>query len=115
VEVLNYLKRTLGIILRHIEESGVAVAPFNEHTFKPELEVTDVQTGVDIGGLIYSIKADKDYAPAKMNMDRPITSSEYTVVWPGTIKVVMRKADRLYLQAPLGQTSKVSIEALRVA
>jgi hypothetical protein len=81
--------------------------------FKPELEVTDAGTELPISAFIYSIKASSGYAPCKFNIDRPITSDEYSVVFPGVVKYIGRKASRIYLQAPLGQVSRVTIEALK--
>jgi len=114
VEIVNILKKNLGIIIKRLEESGIlTVESASDHTFLPPIEVTDAGTEIDIEGILYYIKVDPSSAPVKFNIDRPITSSEYSIVWPGVNKAISRKASKLYLKAPLGSTSIVTIEALR--
>jgi hypothetical protein len=116
VEILNYLKKNLGIIIKRLEESGVLTLPAaNDHEFIPEVEVTDAGVEVPVEGFLYSVRADPSYAPVKLNLDRPVTDTEYTVVFPGVIKVISRIAHRVYLKAPEGQVARARIEALRAA
>jgi hypothetical protein len=114
VEVLNFLKKQLGIITKRLEETGVvATVTAKDHVFIPDIEVSDEGVGLPIEGFLYSIKAHPDYAPVKFNIDRPVTSTEYSVVYPGVIKVISRLAGEVYLKAPIGQVSHVTIEALK--
>lgn len=40
VEILNFLKKSLGIIIKRLEETGVVSLPsFLDHSFIPELTV----------------------------------------------------------------------------
>lgn len=113
VEVLNYLKKSLGIIIKRLEETGVFTIPSaHDHTFIPEITVDDIGTKLDVNGFVYSIKAYD--APVKVNFDRPV-SNEFTVVFPGTVKLIYRYANSVYLKAPMGQTSRVTLEVLRGA
>jgi hypothetical protein len=115
VEILNYLKRNLGIIIKRLEESGVlSIVTARDHVFMPEVVVSDEGLELPIEGFLYSIKVDPSHAPVKLNIDRPITSTEYSVVYPGVIKVISRFASKIYLQAPMGQISRVTVEALRM-
>ena len=115
VEILNFLKRNLGIIIKRLEETGVlATVTARDHTFKPEVEVTEEGAQLPIEGFVYSIKAHPGYAPVKFNLDRPVTATEYSVVYPGVVKIISRCASKIYLQAPMGQVSRVTIEALRI-
>ncbi|NHV97342.1 MAG: hypothetical protein HA494_06095 [Thaumarchaeota archaeon] len=45
------------------------------------------------GGFLILIKVPPDGRPVKANFDRPITAEEYTVVYPGVVKVVGRMTD----------------------
>lgn len=114
VEILNFLKRNIGIIIKRLEETGVIVLPAaSDHTFYPELEVDENGRAVPVNAFLSSIEVDKDSQPVKVNFDRPVTDYEYTIVWPGTIKKVARFTSTLYLKAPKGHTSKVRLEVLR--
>jgi len=115
VEILHYLKKNLGIIIKRLEETGVlSIVTARDHVFRPEVEVTDEGVELPIEGFVYSIKVNPNYAPVKLNLDRPVTSTEYSVVYPGVIKVISRFASTIYLQAPMGQVSRVTVEALRM-
>ena len=116
VELLALLKKQLGIITKRLEETGVLAIPAaGDHTFIPEVEVTDAGVELPVDGFLYSIRADPNYAPVKFNLDRPVTASEYSVAFPGAIKVVSRIASKIHLKAPDGQTARVRVEALRAA
>jgi hypothetical protein len=113
VEILNFLKKSLGIIIKRLEESGVVSLPsFLDHSFIPELTVDDVGVQLNLSGMVYKLKVIGDY-PVYLNIDRPITSSEHTVIFPGSYKIIPRSASTIYLKAPSGFTTKVSIEVLR--
>jgi hypothetical protein len=112
VELLNFLKKSLGIIIKRLEEEGVLANPsFKDHSFIPELEVTDAGIDLAIPGLVYKIKVVGDY-PVYINIDRPI-SGEYKVVYPGSYYVIPRTGVKVYLKAPSGFKTRVAIEALR--
>jgi hypothetical protein len=112
VELFNYLKKSLGIVIKRLEESGVLTLPtFLDHKFMPELEVSDTQIELPVSGLLYKVKV-VDGAPVYLNIDRPITD-EYTVVFPGTYVLIPRSAHKIYIKAPEGFKSKVRIEVLR--
>lgn len=121
VEVLNALKRILGRLPktefsaydRPLDRAmNLLAAP--EHEFKPDIIVTDEGIELPIAGFLYSIRADPEHAPVKVNFDRPV-DKEYTVVFPGTIKQIGRLASKVYLKAPVGQKSLVRLEVLKLA
>lgn len=115
VEILNYLKKNLGIIIKRLEESGVIVMPTStDHLFIPEIDVDDTGVSLNVRGFIHYIKVHPGYQPVKFNLDRPITDTEYSVVHPGVTKIISRISDKIYLKAPTGQRSKVTIEVLRL-
>ncbi|MEM1672371.1 MAG: hypothetical protein QXT86_10015, partial [Archaeoglobaceae archaeon] len=94
VEILNYLKKSLGIIIKRLEESGVVSMPTaRDHLFVPEIDVDDRGTSISVGGFVHYIKVHPGYSPVKFNLDRPVTDTEYSVVHPGVVKVVSRIAD----------------------
>ena len=112
VEVLNFLKKSLGIIIKRLEEEGVLTSTsYTDHSFIPELEVTDAGIDLAIPGLVYKIKVVGDY-PVYLNIDRPI-GEEYKVVYPGSYYVIPRIGAKVYLKAPSGFKTKVAVEALR--
>lgn len=111
VEILNFMKKSLGIIIKRLEEEGVLATPsYRDHTFIPEVEVSDEGVDLLISGLVYKVKVVGDY-PVYLNIDRPV-GREYTVVYPGSYYVVPRVGSKLYLKAPSGFRTKVRIEAL---
>jgi len=112
VEILNFLKKSLGIIIKRLEEEGVlASTTYTDHGFIPEIEVTDTELDIPISGAIYKIKVIGDY-PVYLNIDRPVTD-EYIVVYPGSYYVIPRAGAKLYLKAPQGFRTKVRVEVLR--
>jgi hypothetical protein len=112
-EVLNFLKRSLGIIIKRLEEEGILSSPsFKDHSFIPELEVTDAGVDLAIPGLVYKVKVVGDY-PVYLNIDRPISREEYKIVYPGSYYVIPRIGAKVYLKAPSGFKTKVAIETLR--
>jgi hypothetical protein len=112
VEILNFLKKSLGIIIKRLEEEGVlASSTYTDHSFIPEIEVTDTGLDIPLSGMIYKVKVIGDY-PVYLNIDRPVTD-EYTVVHPGSYYIIPRTGAKLYLKAPQGFTTKVRIEVLR--
>jgi hypothetical protein len=114
VELLNYLKKQLGVITRILEEKGVLTVPYaGDHIFIPEVTVPDYGVTVDINGFLILVKVPYTELPVKMNLDRPVTN-EYTVVYPGMGKIIGRFTRKLYLQAPTGYSSKAVVEALKV-
>lgn len=114
VELFNFLKRQLGIITKRLEEAGVlSLLTYTEHSFLPEVEVTDEGLVLPVGGMLYKVKV-IDGAPVYLNIDRPVTDREYAVVFPGSYRIIPRIASAIYLKAPTGYKSKVTIEALGV-
>ncbi len=112
VEILNFLKKSLGVIIKRLEEEGVLSEPtFMDHNFIPEVDVTDAGVSLQIPGLLYKVKVVGDY-PVYLNIDRPV-GSEYKVVYPGSYYVIPRTGTTLYLKAPSGFSTKVAIEVLR--
>jgi len=113
VELLNFLKKSIGVIIKKIEEEGVlAVLSARDHRFIPELHVVDKQVRVDLPAYIYKIKV-LDDIPVYYNVDRPITPTEHSVVFPGEYTIIPRIGERLYLKAPDGFTTRVRVEVLR--
>jgi hypothetical protein len=112
VEILNFLKKSLGIIIKRLEEGGVLTEPasYSDHTFIPVLNVTDAGIVLDLPAMLYKVKVVGDY-PVFLNIDRP-ADTEYKVVWPGSYYIIPRHGVRLYLKAPQGFTTMVEIEAL---
>jgi hypothetical protein len=121
VELLNVGKKILGKLPKTEFSAfdypldrlmNLIAAP--NHLFKPEIDVTDVGVEVPTSGFLILIKVPPDGRPVKANFDRPITADEYTVVYPGVVKVVGRMTDVLYLKAPQGYSSKATVEVLRL-
>lgn len=114
IELASYLKKQLGLILKRLEETGVVAVPAaTDHAFIPEIVVPDSGMVLPIHGFLYSISVDKDSQPCKFNLDRPVTQTEYSIIYPGTVKKIWRLASNLYLKAPSGQTSKITVEVLK--
>jgi len=113
VEILNYLKKSLGVITRLIEEKGVVVS-FPNHAFAPEVEVTDAGSVVSLGNAVLLKLKNLSNHPCFFNLDRPVTSYEYGVVPPMSYYVVARRITRVFLRAPLGHRCVVKIDALVV-
>jgi len=115
VELLNYLKKSLGIIIKKIEEEGVLASPsFRDHAFLPEIRVTDRGVAVDVrGGAVLKLKNLSNH-PCFFNLDRPVSLEEHGVVPPMSCFVVARRADRVYLKAPMGQECTIKVDALVV-
>ena len=114
VEILNYLKRILGIIDKRLEEAGILSSlSYTEHVFIPSIVVPDTVISIPIPftGLRIRILVPPDSpAPVYVNVDRPVTDTEYKVVFPGTGIDIPRKASTIYLKAPAGFTSTVEID-----
>lgn len=112
IEILSFLKKSLGIIIKRLEETGVIANPsFLDHKFVPELVVPDTEITYPLSAMLYKIKVIGDY-PVYFNIDRPI-STEYSIIFPGSYKVIPRIGNTLFLKAPTGFTTEVMIEALR--
>jgi len=111
VEILNFLKKSLGIIIKDLEEKGVIVsAP--EHRFLPEIIVDENGISVDVSGaMAWKLKNLSNY-PCFMNVDRPVTDTEYAVIPPQSVFVVARRADRIYLRAPIGHSCLIKVDVL---
>jgi hypothetical protein len=113
LEILNFLKKSLGVIIKKMEEDGVVALPvFVDHRFLPEVVISDTGLELRLPGLIYKIKNIGD-VPFYLNIGRPITDTEYTVVFPGTYHIIPRSSGRVFLKAPKGYTAKARIEVLR--
>lgn len=113
VELLSFLKRNLGIIIKRLEESGVIAAPTaKDHAFRPDVEVTDAGVEIPVEGFIYSIKA-KD-VDIKYNIDRPVTDTDYDVAWRDTITIIARMGSKIYAKAPAGQAGRLWVKALKM-
>ncbi len=113
VEVLSFLKKSLGIIIKRLEEEGVIALPvFSDHKFLPPIEVTDAGVELDLPGLVYKVKNIGD-VPFYLNIGRPVTDDEYTVVFPGSYYVIPRASGRIFLKAPKGYTARAKVEVLR--
>lgn len=112
VEILSYLRKSLGVITKIIEESGVVVLPgFADHSFYPLVRVTDTGVALEVSGRLVKVKNVGD-APVYANFDRPV-GSEYTVAFPGSYILVPRLTQYVYLKAPTGYSTVVSVEVLR--
>jgi len=114
VELLHYLKKNLGIVIKRLEETGVLANVFRDHVFKPEIQVTDEGRVLPVNAFVHRISVNPAYAPVKFNLDREVTDTEYSVVYPGVVKVIARMAEKIYLKAPQGQTSLVTVECLKL-
>jgi hypothetical protein len=113
VEVLSFLKKSLGIIIKRMEEEGVVALPvFSDHQFVPNIEFDDRGVELDLPGLVYKVKNIGDI-PFYLNIGRPVTDTEYTVVHPGSYHVIPRVSGRVFLKAPRGYTAKARVEVLR--
>lgn len=111
-EVFNFLKKSLGIIIKRLEEGGVfSKLSFSDHNFIPELVVDSSGLSIPLAAMMYKIKVVGD-APVYINIDRTV-GNEYSVIWPGSYKVIPRAGSTLYLKAPEGFSTRVAIEALR--
>lgn len=119
-ELLNWVKKILGKLPKtefskydYPLDRLMNLISAPNHLFKPELTVTDVEQPVIVNGFLTAIKA-RD-APVKANFDRHVSVDDYTTVWTDTIKMIARITETVYLQAPAGQVSKVTLEALKLA
>jgi hypothetical protein len=116
VEVLNFLKKALGIITKRLEESGTLTSSsYTEHLFIPRLVVSDEGVAVPLPftGLRVKVRVPPEApAPVYINIDRPVTDAEHRVVFPGTGYDIPRKASVIYLKAPQGFTTYVDLEVL---
>lgn len=124
VVALNEVLRLLSKILGRLPKSEFSsydkpldviidyLAP-PDHTFIPYITVTDAGASIAVNGFLWSIKVDSSSAPVKYNLDRPVTDTEYDVVYPGVELTIARKASTIYLKAPAGQVSKVMLRVLR--
>jgi len=113
VEVLGFLKKSLGIIIKRMEEEGVVTLPvFSDHRFLPDIEVGDAGVELDLPGLVYKVKNIGD-VPFYLNIGRPVSDEEYTVVFPGSYHVIPRASGRVFLKAPRGYTARARVEVLR--
>jgi hypothetical protein len=113
VEVLSFLKKSLGIMIKRMEEEGVITLPiFSDHRFIPDIEVSDRGVELNLPGLVYKVKNIGD-VPFYLNISRPITDEEYTVVFPGSYHIIPRASGRVFLKAPAGYTARARVEVLR--
>lgn len=85
-----------------------------DHSFILNVEVDEEGTALDVDGFLISVRASPDYSPVKLNFDRPVTDTEYTIVFPGIIKKVGRFTKTLYMKAPQGQQAVVTVEVLKL-
>jgi hypothetical protein len=112
VETLNFLKKSLGVIIKRLESAGVVSLPsFADHSFVPELEVDDVGVSLPINGMVFKVRNVGD-APVLVNLDRPV-GEEYLRVWPGTYRVIPRISSTVHLKAPAGYRTRVEVEVLK--
>jgi hypothetical protein len=113
VEVLSFLRKSLGIIIKRLEETGVLSAPsYTDHAFVPELEVSDAGVELPVSGTLYKVAVVGDY-PVYVNVDRPV-GGEYKVVWPGSYALIPRVGRRLFLKAPQGFRTRVAVEVYTI-
>jgi len=113
VEVLNFLKKSLGIIIKRMEEEGVIALPvFSDHRFLSPIEFDDKGVELDLPGLVYKVKNIGD-VPFYLNIGRPVTDEEYTVVFPGSYHIIPRASGRVFLKAPKGYTARAKVEVLK--
>jgi hypothetical protein len=113
LEILNYLKRSLGVIIKKMEEEGVIALPvFVDHRFLPEVVISDKGVELRLPGLVYKIKNIGE-TPFYLNIGRQITDTEYTIVFPGSYYIIPRSSGKIFLKAPRGYTAKARVEVLR--
>lgn len=106
---LSTVDYPLDVIISLLSQNSVPL----DHKFIPEVDVVDTtQTVIDINGIVIAIAVTPDSGPVKVNFDRAITPTEYTIVNPASVKVYNRLTKKIYLQALQGYTAKVRIEAL---
>ena len=92
-------------------ESLIVQLP-NEHMFRPEVRVTDEGIAIDVNrSVILKLKNVSNH-PCFFNINRPVSQDEYGVIPPMSCFVITRKADKVYLKAPLGQECVVKVDAL---
>ncbi len=103
-EAVQYLRKIAEVL-----KAGVTV---RDHTFKPEVEVTDAGVVVPVEGFIYSLKAEG--SDIKYNIDREVTATEYDVVWKNTIVIISRLGSKIYAKTPAGHVGKLWIKALKL-
>ena len=122
-EVLNFLKKImkslrtiikrLETIIKRLEKGGAAALPvFSDHRFLPPIEVDDKGVELDLPGLVYKVKNIGD-VPFYLNVGRPVTGEEYTVVSPWSYCIIPRASGKLFLKAPKGYTARAKVEVLR--
>lgn len=118
VEILNFLKKSLGIIIKRLEEEGVVITAnvlslsSPEHVFLPEVIVDENGTYIDVNGaMAIKLKNLSNY-PCFLNIDRPVSDVEYAVIPPQSMFLIARKSNRIYLKAPIGHTCLIKVDAL---
>jgi len=130
-ELLNKFQKPYGIVIwgetasgdkkrvlvsddgKLLIEGEISPTRATDHVFIPEVTVTDSAVEeVTVDSFLVSIRPQD--GDIKANFDRPITSSEYTIIPKDTVKIIGRYTSKIYLQALPGQTAKVRVEGLKV-
>ena len=109
-ELVVYIKKLVG---KFEKAEGIRVFPtFDDHVFRPSIDVTDVEQEITFDKPVYLAKLSAEGCDIYVNFDRPITNDEYTIVFNGTTKVVGRKTSKIYVKAPTGLTGTLRFEGL---
>lgn len=112
VELYSFLRKSMGIIQKRLEEKGVLTIP-SDHTFVPEFDLGDSEISLTIpNGLLWKIKNIGNH-PLLYNIDRPISEREHAILPPGSHVVIGRLGSIIYIKAPAGQTTRVKVDVLR--
>lgn len=85
-----------------------------DHIFTT-IEVDDTIREYSFSKPMYLLKLVAEGCDIYINLDRPISDNEYTIVWNNTSKVINRYTNKIYVKAPTGLKGKLTIEGLTSA
>ena len=109
-ELITYLKKLVG---KYEKVEGIRAFPvFDDHIFKPSIEVDDNVSIITFSNSVYILKLSAEGCDIYVNFDRNITNDEYTIIWNGTTKVIGRKTKTIYCKAPSGLSGILRLEGL---
>ncbi len=83
-----------------------------DHLAMPNLSVTSAGRMIDVTGslfLVLEAGGSPGESLIQINWDRPITSTEYYIIHPGTYLVLARRTSFVFARTPVGLTGRLTI------